>query len=229
MDKKKHLLNFALLSAPIFLTLYFYRGHNSQFALYFPSMADNPLLGFYKLIFQFLFFFTLCFVIPVAYLKIYQKRKLSEFGFSLGDKKLGFKLTALLIPLVILPIAFAGSKMPDVQGEYPLARILFDHHELILRYEICYVIFYYIAWEFYFRGFMLWTVKENWGDWPAIIIQTIPSCLIHLGKPEGETIGSIIAGILWGLIALRTRSIWYCVAMHAALGVLTDLFVIRGH
>jgi membrane protease YdiL (CAAX protease family) len=58
------------------------------------------------------------------------------------------------------------------------------------------------------------------------MIQTISSCLIHLGKPESEIIGSIVVGILFGVIALRTRSIWYVFLIHAGIGVLTDLFII---
>ncbi|MBF0472368.1 MAG: CPBP family intramembrane metalloprotease, partial [Nitrospirae bacterium] len=62
----------------------------------------------------------------------------------------------------------------------------------------------------------------------AILIETISSCLIHIGKPPGETIGSIIVGVIFGLIALRTKSIWYVFILHAVIGVLTDIFIIFG-
>jgi sensor histidine kinase regulating citrate/malate metabolism len=47
-----------------------------------------------------------------------------------------------------------------------------------------------------------------------------------VGTDDGEIIGSIFVGILFGAIALRTRSIWYTFILHASLGILTDLFVI---
>jgi membrane protease YdiL (CAAX protease family) len=227
-DKKKHCLYFSLLSAPIFLSLFFYRGHNSKFPVYFPSLANHEFVSLFGVIYQYAFFFALCFLVPLSFIKFYLRRDLKEFGFSLGDWKFGLKILAVVIPLVILPLAYFGAKTPDVQSEYPLAKILFNHHELILWCELAYIFLYYVAWEFYFRGFLLWSVQENFGNWPAILIQTIPSCLIHLGKPESETLGSILAGVLWGMVAIRTRSIWYVFAMHATLGVLTDLFVIWG-
>jgi membrane protease YdiL (CAAX protease family) len=60
----------------------------------------------------------------------------------------------------------------------------------------------------------------------AILIQTISSSLIHLGKPEGEILGSIIVGIIFGAIAIRTRSFLYVFILHATIGVLTDIFIL---
>ena len=52
------------------------------------------------------------------------------------------------------------------------------------------------------------------------------SSLLHIGKPEGEILGAIPIGLLFGWFALRTRSIWYGWAVHASIGVLTDLFIL---
>jgi len=158
-------------------------------------------------------------------IKLVFKDSWKAYGLGIGDWKKGLPLL-LLIPLVITPVIYFASKMPDVRSEYPLSKLLFDHKDLILGYELLYIILYYIAWEFYFRGFLLFGLAKKWGVWNAILIQTISSCLIHIGKPEGEIIGSIIVGILFGLIAWRTKSIWYVFALHAAIGVLTDLFII---
>jgi membrane protease YdiL (CAAX protease family) len=34
--------------------------------------------------------------------------------------------------------------------------------------------------------------------------------------------------VLFGWIVLRTRSIWYVVAIHAAVGLALDFFLLRG-
>jgi membrane protease YdiL (CAAX protease family) len=98
--------------------------------------------------------------------------------------------------------------------------------DLLMIYETAYVLLYYLAWEFFFRGFMLFPLARVFGGVNAILIQIIPSCLIHIGKPVGELTGSIIAGLILGGLALRTGSIWYGWIIHAALGVLVDLLVI---
>ncbi len=214
-----------LLSAPILLTIYRYHGYPEFFPKYFPQFNSDSLLHYYDRIWQFGVFFVLMFIIPFLIVKIIFSERWSDYGLTLGDWKKGLPLL-LLIPLVITPIIYFAAQMPDVRSEYPLSKLLFSHKELILGYEVLYVLLYYIAWEFFFRGFLLFGLAKKWGVWNAILIQTISSCLIHIGKPEGEIIGSIIVGILFGLIAWRTKSIWYVFALHAAIGVLTDLFII---
>jgi membrane protease YdiL (CAAX protease family) len=50
---------------------------------------------------------------------------------------------------------------------------------------------------------------------------------MHLGKPVGEVYGSIIGGLIWGLLAYRTRSLLSGLLQHFLLGVLLDWFIIR--
>ena len=106
--------------------------------------------------------------------------------------------------------------------------MLFLRPDLIFPYEAAYVLLYYTAWEFYFRGFLLFSLKDRFGAMEAVIIQTVPSCLIHLNKPPGELFGSIVVGIVFGALAVRTGSFWYGWILHAAIGVLADLFVLFG-
>jgi membrane protease YdiL (CAAX protease family) len=213
-----------LLSAPVLLTIYRYHAYPGFFTpdFDFGLPADQNLS-----VNQFIRFFGLFFVLPALYIKFVMKRSLTEFGLGLGDIKTGLKILAFLIPVIFVAIYFAAD-MPDVRSEYPLAKSLLHEHSHLFFYEAAYVIFYYIAWEFYFRGVLLFGLKDRFGAFNAILIQTISSCLVHIGKPEGEIIGSIIVGIIFGIIALRTRSIWYVFILHALIGVLTDLFIING-
>lgn len=215
-----------LLSAPVLLTLYYYHGRAPRFAQYFPALKENPLIDIFNIFWQFGIFFVLMFLVPLLIIKFRFKAPLRDFGISPGDKKFGFAMILLAIPFIVAPLIYIGSRFPDLRAEYPLARLLLQRHDLVIWYELAYVIFYYTAWEFFFRGFLLFGLREKYGDMAAIMIQTISSCLIHLGKPESEIIGSIVVGILFGVIALRTRSIWYVFAIHASIGVLTDLFII---
>ncbi len=226
IDKKEINSFLILLSAPLLLTLYYYHGCAPRFAQYFPSLKENPLIGLFNTLWQFGIFFLLMFLLPLLFIKFRLKTPLRKFGLSLGDKKFGFSMVLVVLPFIVAPLIYIGSRFPDLRAEYPLARILLERHDLVLWYELAYVIFYYVAWEFFFRGFLLFGLREKYGDMAAVMIQTISSCLIHLGKPESEIIGSIVVGILFGVIALRTRSIWYVFLIHAGIGVLTDLFII---
>ncbi len=221
-SKKDFHIYIILLSAPVLLTIYRYHGYPGTFNPFLDlGYATDQTVS----INQFIIFFLLMFIVPVLYIKIAMKKRLSEFGFGLGDTGFGVK-TLILIPLIVVPAIYFAANMPDVRSEYPLAKSLIQDQSHLLVYELAYVIFYYIAWEFFFRGFLLFGLKNKFGAFNAILIQTISSCLVHIGKPEGEIIGSIIVGIIFGIIALRTKSIWYVFLLHAAIGVLTDLFII---
>ncbi|KAB2843393.1 MAG: CPBP family intramembrane metalloprotease, partial [Melioribacteraceae bacterium] len=60
----------------------------------------------------------------------------------------------------------------------------------------------------------------------AILIQMLPFVILHNGKPFVETLSAIIGAILLGYIAIRTRSIFYGVAIHFILFFSMDLFVV---
>ena len=72
---------------------------------------------------------------------------------------------------------------------------------------------------------MLFGLEEKFGV-NAILFQMLPFVILHNGKPFVETFSAIIGAILLGYIALRTRSIFYGVAIHFILFFSMDLFVI---
>ncbi len=217
-----------LLSAPVLLTLYRYHGYPQFFYEYFPqfkTMVNGDLVARF---WQFGVFFVLMFILPALYIKLGMKSSLRRFGWGWGDVKYGLRWL-ITIPLLVAPIIFIASKMPGLRVEYPLAKSLLTDQTHLFVYETAYVLFYYVAWEFFFRGFILFGLKDRFGAVNAILIETISSCLVHIDKPEGEIIGSIVVGILFGMIALRSRSIWYVFLIHASIGVLTGIFIIYFH
>jgi len=224
--KNDYPLYILLLSAPVLLTLYRYHGYAKYFGDYFPSVQSLPLFDFYAHLWQFGIFFVLMFIIPLLVIKLIFKEPLSTYGMAWGDKKFGLLFASVSILLLVVPLIFIGSRMPDIRREYPLAKILLTRRDLFIWYELFYIFFYYISWEFFFRGFLLFGLKNRLGASSAILIQTISSCLVHIGKPESEIIGSIFIGLIFGALALRTRSIWYVFIIHMAIGVLTDFFII---
>jgi membrane protease YdiL (CAAX protease family) len=87
---------------------------------------------------------------------------------------------------------------------------------------------YYWGWEFMFRGFMQHGLSAKCGIGIAILSQTIPSVMLHFGHPTGEVLGSICAGLAWGYLAYRSRSILSGFAQHTILGVVLDWKLIYG-
>ena len=96
---------------------------------------------------------------------------------------------------------------------------------LFIIYELCYAA-YYFGWEFFFRGFMLFGLADAFGAVNAVLIQTIPSTLAHIGKPTPEVFAAVAAGLVFGAIALKTRSVLYVFLLHWLIGVTLDVFIV---
>ncbi len=216
-----------LISAPVLLSLYYYHNTPDQFLKLFPGIHESAQSSVYQQYWKFFVFFILLGLCPFLYLIVFVKKPLSDFGLGMGNYRTGLKLVLLLIPFVIAPLIWIAAHLPDIKNEYPMARIFFQDNRLFWQYELVYILFYYLAWEFFFRGFLLFGLAKECGALQAILIQTVSSCLIHLGKPESETLGSIPVGIIFGIIALQTQSIWYVWILHFSIGVLTDFFVLK--
>ncbi len=214
-----------LLSVPVILLVYIYHGMDEAFARYFSHLSNLYYFDIYRYVYQFLTTLVLFFLFPLIIIKLVFKEKLKNYGLTLGDKRYGLRFIIITIPLIVTPIIILGSHMPQVRAEYPLSKLVQDNASVFLLYEFSYVLLYYVGWEFFFRGYMLFGLREKFGDAYAILLQVIPSALLHFNKPESEFLGSIVLGIVLGYLALRTRSILYPLIIHSCIGVFTDLFV----
>jgi membrane protease YdiL (CAAX protease family) len=74
------------------------------------------------------------------------------------------------------------------------------------------------ASEFLYRGFLLFGLKEKFQE-GSILLQMVPFVLLHLTKPELETISTIITGILFGYVAYRGKSFWPAFIIHLFINV----------
>lgn len=210
-----------LLYTSVALTIFIYYGSAEFFSNNFAAENNQSSQYYY-----FLSSFILLGLIPVLIWKIGFKHSLKRLGLSFGDTKKSLLIIAVGLPLMAV-MAYFSAKDPSFLAEYPLYRGLADNRSILPGYILIYSL-YYIGWEIYFRGFMLFGLRESYGEPASILIQTIPSCLLHIGKPDGEIFASIIAGIAFGWLVLRCRSIWPIFICHCGLGVFLDLFIIYG-
>ena len=76
-----------------------------------------------------------------------------------------------------------------------------------------------IAEEIVSRGILFRLTEEGLGTWIALLVSALFFGLGHLGNP-GATVWSslaiaIEAGLLFGLLFHVTRSLWWCIGLHA--------------
>jgi uncharacterized protein len=213
-----------LLLAPLLLTTFKYYGSKS---FYLAELADKFVLfndaARTAELWHFSVAFLLMGVLPALVVRLVFKESLADYGVQCGD--VGFSLKTLLVLLpVAVALTYPNARVPGFAAEYPFDRGAGNSAAAFISHAGTYL-FYYMGWEFFFRGFMQFGLRGALGDWNAILVQTLASCLIHIGKPAGEIYGAIVAGLLWGFIVFRARSLWAVLVMHWALGVSLDFFI----
>ncbi|MFB0526017.1 MAG: hypothetical protein ACETVO_00925, partial [bacterium] len=164
-----------LLSVPVILLIYIYHGMDEAFVRYFSHLSNLYYFDIYRYVYQFLATLVLFFIFPVIIIKLVFKEKLKDYGLSLGDKRYGLRFIIITVPLIVTPIIILGSRMPQVRAVYPLSKLVQDNASVFLLYEFSYILLYYVGWEFFFRGYMLFGLREKFGDTYAILLQVIPS------------------------------------------------------
>jgi membrane protease YdiL (CAAX protease family) len=209
-----------LLLTPILLTLWVYFGkHNTLPQTLFPSGGDIAAVWY-----EYLAAFLLMFALPALLLWLFYRLSPRRLGVRLGDWRQGLIWLGIGTPFMLLA-AYAGSLDPAMQAEYPQAHSVLGNLPLLLGMEVGYLI-YYFAWEFLFRGCLFFGLEKQYGALAAVLIQTIPSSIVHIGKPFNESFSAIFAGLFFGFVAYRTRSIFYPMILHAIVGIGVDIFIV---
>lgn len=160
------------------------------------------------------------FLIPVLSIKFIFKKKLSDFGFAIGDYKFGLITSGIFFAFMFITVWIVSSSL-EFTIAYPQGGAeLKSNFKLLFIYELC-ILVYMLGWEFLWRGYMLFGLKEKMGYY-TIFIQMIPFFILHKGKPEIELFASIFAGIILGIQALRSKSFVYSWILHWLVMVSID-------
>lgn len=182
---------------------------------------------------------------PLTWILLVLKREVSDFGLTPGNAK-GALLFSVITVAIFAPVCFLWfSKLHAVQIYY--IRVLntsgvlyqmewrngvdlggkidygrFLYHEAVMG-------MYMFAWEWFFRGYMLFGLRKIMPTWAAAVVQMIPFFILHLGKPTGELFSSIAGGLILVPVALHYRSFVPCFLAHWALSLVNDIAVVYHH
>jgi membrane protease YdiL (CAAX protease family) len=178
------------------------------------SYQLEPDIYLIEYLFWFIGDFITFFILPCLLIVFFLKEKISVFGLKLGDWRVGLKISVLFF-LIMLPLTWIVSASPSFTAKYPHLLSLREVWSKFFIYEVGMLI-YMFAWEFIWRGYMLFGLEEKFGYY-SVLIQMIPFLILHNGKPLPETFGAILGGIALGILAFRTRSFIYGVIVHMGI------------
>lgn len=210
-----------LLASALLLTLHRNYSRPSVFRKHLATYFDHlPLIASHPYYYWFLTTGLTLFLIPIIVAAIGTKQKLNDYGIRLGNQKLGWSVSMTAWLLMIPVVVVAVHLYTPFANKYPFCKDVGSSWLAFLPYQLAYGV-YMFSWEFFFRGFMLFGLEKKFGKY-SILIQTIPFAVMHFSKPLPEAIGSIIAGVLLGVLALETRSFVYGAAIHWLVAMTMD-------
>ncbi|HOO70293.1 MAG TPA: CPBP family intramembrane metalloprotease [Spirochaetota bacterium] len=149
------------------------------------------------------------FALPVVSILALRKNPL-DFGLRPGNWRLWLKYVAVAVAIII-PVLLIASHDPSMKKYYAESTESLGHYLVTMALLL-------FAWEFFFRGFLLFGLKDKFGE-AAIFIQMVPFAVMHLGKPEIEALSTVVTGTLFGFIAYRSGSFWPAFIIHLVLNV----------
>ena len=142
-------------------------------------------------------------IVPLLFIIIVFRENPREYGFSFGDWKAGLAITALGILFMAFIIYYLGRGNDDMRTYYA-------SHTNGLPWTTFLDL---IGWEFLFRGWILFGYARKFGH-DALWLQAVPFALMHVGKPEVETLSTIFGGFAFGWVAWRTKSFVWPFLIH---------------
>ncbi|MGB0679065.1 MAG: CPBP family intramembrane glutamic endopeptidase [Polyangiales bacterium] len=127
----------------------------------------------------------------------------------------------LLCYLIVLGCVITVSFMDSFASYYPFYKQASRSWADFIAWELLYAAQFF-SLEFFFRGYWLNACKRMMGS-HAIFAMVVPYCMIHFGKPWLEALAAIIAGVVLGTLAMKTRSIWSGVLIHVSVAISMDV------
>jgi membrane protease YdiL (CAAX protease family) len=159
-------------------------------------------------------------ILPMFFRKIVFPKSPSLFKLDIPLKH--WKVYGLMLLIMIIPL-ISASFLSSFQQTYPFVYIPKEEgfYQILLLWEIGYLC-QFVAVEFFFRGFLIFSFEKELG-YKAVLIPLIPYVMIHFGKPFPETLGAIVAGLVLGMMALRSKSIVPGICVHFSIAIGMDL------
>jgi membrane protease YdiL (CAAX protease family) len=163
-------------------------------------------------------------LIPFPLWKLFfPKDSLLDMGFRLKGFFSHLWIYGLCLAIVV-PVMLLVASQPDFGTYYPFYKNSSRSWWDFIAWESIYFL-QFLALEMFFRGWMLGALRKSLGA-SAIFVMAVPYCMIHFGKPYLEAHGAIVAGIVLGSLAMRTRSIYAGFLVHITVAFMMDFLAL---
>jgi membrane protease YdiL (CAAX protease family) len=162
-------------------------------------------------------------LIPYLCMRWVLRRPLTDFGVRFVESRRALQVYAVMMAVMVPCVLFASTTDAFLRT-YPKCQHAGDGFVPLLIWEALYGL-QFLLLELFFRGFMAFALARVIGSL-SLFVMVVPYAMIHGNKPLAECLGSILAGLALGTIALRTGSIWGGVLLHCGVAWSMDLLAL---
>ncbi len=221
----KSLLGFSILAID--------RSATYNFACLFIEYCSSETLRFYfKILINFASWISIFGLLLIV--KFFFDKNDGNGIYGLRFKHVSFKAYFILL-LIMVPLVYIASFIPEFIDYYPVYKRTggnsFANYYNIPEFvsKVTFELFYitdFLNTELFFRGFLIIGLSKLIGK-NAVLAMAATYCVLHFGKPIGETISSVFGGYILGILALYSRNIWGGVFVHGGIALLMEIFAFR--
>lgn len=165
-------------------------------------------------------------LVPMAIIRFALQGRPSEFGWQ-ARGFIRHSLPYMVLLAIAVPFVIAASFGEAFQARYPFYALV--PGDRLWPYAIGWWAIYavqFVGVEFFFRGFLVLGLAPRFG-YGAVFVAAVPYVMIHFSKPLPEALGALFTAITLGTLILRSRSIWWGVAIHVVTAVLLDALALH--
>ncbi len=151
---------------------------------------------------------------------------MQDFGLNLQNPKVGF-FWAVGMLLVSVSIIFILIQFFGFENNYLIPAYLAENFRLFLLYELVMLNFILLIYEFFFKGFILFSLSRKF-SWLAVPIQALIFILFlfFTSTIDWKLAPAIILSVTGGIVAYKSRSFIYSYLMSLLFMIFLDAYII---
>ncbi len=221
------------VTSTVLLTLFYYYGRSGAYRRSVapwlePRLADAAdLIPILPYAYWGLSALVLRVLVPLAIIVFLFRQSPREWGFRLKGIGSHLPLYAAIYAFMV-PFLFWAAAQPSFANKYPFYRPAIDGGGAAFWWYEAFYSLQFIGVEAFFRGFLTFGLYKKFGYY-ALYIMAIPYVMIHFNKPIPETLGALIAGVVLGYLALKSKSFVPGILLHVGIAITMDVLAIAQH
>ncbi len=216
-----------LLTAGLGFVLYFFTSFSSRYRAALKKKYDQQKAEIIYVLSEKLSGVIFLGILPAVAIAIILKVNILEMGITTINHTIS-PLWYIGVSILITSVNFLFKPNAHHQKMYPQMRIPeWSARPLIL--DGIGWLFYLLAYEFMFRGFVLFLLVPVLGVWPAIMVSTVMYALAHVPYQMPEAVGAFPFGVFMCMITLYTGNIWLAYVIHVSLAVSNNVSGVFHH